>query len=88
MIIVHKHFTKQNGHTVITREYPEEWVRGREAYYPINDRRNMELYGKYMDLAKVEAPNVLFGGRLGEYRYYDMDTVVAKALLDADATLA
>ena len=87
-IIEHKHFANlQSSNTVITREYPAEWVQGMEAYYPINDARNMELYRKYAQIAHEEAPNVLFAGRLGEYCYYDMDTVIDKALLDAQMVI-
>ena len=79
-IIEHKHFAgQQSRKTVITREYPEDWRPGKEPYYPINDERNMELYRKYLELAK-DYPNIIFGGRLGEYRYYDMDDVIAAAL--------
>lgn len=79
-IIEHKRFAGQKGaYTVITREYPEEWCAGKEPYYPINDERNTALYRKYLALAD-ERPDVIFGGRLGEYRYYDMDQVVMSAL--------
>ena len=79
-IIEHKHFEFGKGQgTVITREYPAEWKRGDEPYYPINDTRNNELYSKYKELAEKEK-KVLFGGRLGQYRYYDMDKVIAAAL--------
>ena len=81
-IVEHKHFEfgKGNpGKTVITREYSQEWHPGDEPYYPVNDERNQELYGQYRSLAKQE-PNVIFGGRLGEYRYYDMDQVISAAL--------
>ena len=64
---------------MITREYPAEWKRGDEPYYPINDKRNNELFAGYQKLA-AEEKNVLFGGRLGQYRYYDMDKVIAAAL--------
>ena len=79
-IIEHKHFEfgKQPS-TVITREYPAEWHKGDEPYYPINDERNTALYGRYQELAAKEK-NVLFGGRLGQYKYYDMDKVIAAAL--------
>ncbi len=79
-ILEHKHFEfgKQPG-TVITKEYPVEWKKGDEPYYPINDEKNMELYGRYLGLAAKER-NVLFGGRLGEYKYYDMDKTIAAAL--------
>ena len=79
-IIEHKHFEfgTQQG-TVITREYPAQWQKGEEPYYPINDERNNRLFEEYRKLAAAER-NVLFGGRLGQYRYYDMDKVVAAAL--------
>ena len=65
--------------TVITREYPATWKKGDEPYYPINDEKNGALYAQYTELAKKEA-NVLFGGRLGQYKYYDMDKVIRSAL--------
>lgn len=79
-IIEHKHFEfgKQNK-TVITKEYPIKWLKNREAYYPVNDTKNTELYLKYKELAEQE-PNVLFGGRLADYKYYDMHQVIAAAL--------
>lgn len=79
-IIEHKHFEfgRQKG-TVITREYPAVWRRGDEPYYPVNDEKNTGLYEKYKALADAER-NVLFGGRLGQYRYYDMDKVIGEAL--------
>lgn len=80
-IIEHKHFefgTQEK--TVITREYPVIWQEGMEPYYPVNDARNQELYQKYEQLAKQEK-NVLFGGRLAEYRYYDMDKVIESAFV-------
>lgn len=87
-IIEHKYFTEQESKkTVITREYPEDWRPGKEPYYPVNDERNDELYQKYLELAQ-EYPHVIFGGRLGEYRYYDMDDVIAAALKKAKDTLA
>ncbi len=86
-IIEHKHFEFGEGKgTVITREYPAAWKRGDEPYYPINDQRNNELYAKYQELAAGEK-NVLFGGRLGQYRYYDMDKVIEAALDMAKAEL-
>ncbi len=87
-IIEHKHFEfgKQPA-TVITREYPAEWHKGDEPYYPINDERNTTLYGKYRELAAGEQ-SVLFGGRLGQYKYYDMDKVIAAALNMAEEQLA
>lgn len=83
-IIEHKHFEfGTQPDTVITREYPATWKRGDEPYYPINDERNSRLYEKYAELAAKEK-NVLFGGRLGQYRYYDMDKVIAEALAMAE----
>lgn len=65
--------------TVISREYSSEWKPGDEPYYPVNDEKNNNLYEKYHDLAETEK-KVIFGGRLGEYKYYDMDAVIAAAL--------
>lgn len=65
--------------TVISREYSSEWKVGDEPYYPVNDEKNAILYAKYRKLADKES-NVIFGGRLGEYKYYDMDQVIARAL--------
>ena len=79
-IIEHKHFEFQTGEgTVITREYPATWKKGDEPYYPIKDEKKGALYAQYAELAKKEA-NVLFGGRLGQYKYYDMDKVIRSAL--------
>lgn len=79
-IIEHKHFEfGTQPDTVITKEYPADWKRGDEPYYPINDQRNNELFQRYQELAQKEE-NILFGGRLGQYRYYDMDKVIAAAL--------
>lgn len=79
-IIEHKHFEFGRGNgTIITREYPADWNRGDEPYYPINDEKNNQLFAAYEKLAKEEK-NVLFGGRLGQYRYYDMDKVIEAAL--------
>lgn len=79
-IIEHKHFEfGKQPKTVITREYPEDWKMGMEPYYPVNDEKNQELYGKYAGLAAGEE-NVIFGGRLAEYKYYDMDKVIESAL--------
>lgn len=78
-MIEHKHFeygTQEK--TVITREYPAEWEEGMEPYYPVNDSQNQELFAKYQALADQEE-NTLFGGRLAEYKYYDMDKVIASA---------
>lgn len=79
-IIEHKHFEfGTQPDTVVTREYPKEWRRGDEPYYPVNDDKNAVLYKKYEQLARA-CQNVIFGGRLGQYRYYDMDKVIAAAL--------
>ena len=79
-IIEHKHFAfGTQPKTVISREYSSEWQPGDEPYYPVNDEKNNVLYSQYKTLAEAE-PNVLFGGRLGQYKYYDMDTVIAAAL--------
>ncbi len=85
-IIEHKHFAfGTQPKTIISREYSVEWKPGDEPYYPVNDEKNGALYEKYRSLAEKE-PNVIFGGRLGEYRYYDMDKVILSAL-DAVAKL-
>ena len=68
--------------TVISREYSSEWKPGDEPYYPVNDEKNAALYRRYQELARAEK-NVVFGGRLGEYQYYDMDQVIAAALQKA-----
>lgn len=79
-IIEHKHFEFGKGDgTLITKEYPAEWKPGQEPYYPINNEENDTLFAKYQELAAKEE-NVLFGGRLGNYKYYDMDKVIAAAL--------
>ena len=79
-IIEHKHFEfGTQPVTYITREYPADWKPGDEAYYPVNNEKNQALYAKYAELAKKEK-NVIFGGRLAEYKYYDMDDVIGRAL--------
>lgn len=79
-IIEHKHFEfGEQPDTIITKEYPCEWTIGDEAYYPVNDQKNNTLFEQYKRLADREK-NVIFGGRLGEYKYYDMDKVIAAAL--------
>ena len=85
-IIEHKWFEfgkDENGNdipkTVISREYSSEWNVGDEPYYPVNDEKNSALYQKYKDLAAKE-DKIIFGGRLGEYKYYDMDAVIVSAL--------
>lgn len=77
-IIEHKHFEfGTQKKTVITREYPLEWEDGKEPYYPVNDEKNNKLYEKYRILAKKEK-QIIFGGRLGEYKYYNMDEIIEK----------
>lgn len=79
-VIEHKHFAfGTQKKTVISREYSSEWKPGAEPYYPVNDEENSHLYEQYAALAEKEK-NVIFGGRLGSYRYYDMDKVIAAAL--------
>ena len=97
-IIEHKHFEYgcQGGYgesrsgisdkTVITREYPAAWSRGKEPYYPMNDEKSNALYEKYRALADKEE-HVIFGGRLGMYRYFDMHQVVREALKAAEKAL-
>ncbi|MBQ3680828.1 MAG: UDP-galactopyranose mutase [Paludibacteraceae bacterium] len=84
-VIEHKHFEMfgqdvyNNSKTVISKEYSTEWKPGMEPYYPVNNKQNTELYAKYKALADKEQ-NVIFGGRLAEYKYYDMDDVIEAAL--------
>lgn len=85
-IIEHKWFQfgkdesgKEVANTVISKEYPSEWVKGDEPYYPVNDQKNLDLYNQYKQLSNNEK-NIIFGGRLGEYRYYDMDKTIESAL--------
>jgi len=89
-IIEHKHFEygaslgrqvegEAKNKTIITREYPDKWTQEKEPYYPINNDKNNELYKKYEELAKQDS-KVIFGGRLGQYKYYDMDKVIDSAL--------
>ncbi len=84
-VIEHKHFNVfgaevyRNPQTVVSREYSTEWKPGMEPYYPVNDGRNSALYAEYAALAGKEK-DVLFGGRLAEYKYYDMDDIVARAM--------
>ena len=98
-IIEHKHFeygcqggygntmSEPNPKTVITREYPAQWKKGDEPYYPMNDEKNNALYQKYQELAAKEE-HVIFGGRLGMYKYYDMHQVIAEALKCVEERLA
>ncbi len=84
-IIEHKHFETfgaavyDNPHTVISREYSTEWTDGMEPFYPVNDERNQAVYEQYRTLASLES-SVIFGGRLAEYKYYDMAPIIAQAL--------
>ena len=79
-VIEHKHFEFQEvSGTVITKEYPSNWEEGMEAYYPVNDEKNNQLYEEYRKLAE-NLENVYFGGRLGQYKYYDMYKVIESAL--------
>ena len=79
-VIEHKHFEfGTQSDTVISKEFSSEWTEGSEPYYPVNDGHNEALYKKYKELADKE-PNVIFGGRLAEYKYYDMDKVIESAL--------
>lgn len=87
-IIEHKHFEYgTQPKTVITKEYPQDWHRGDEPYYPVNDERNGKLYHQYSALAKQDK-QIIFGGRLGSYRYYNMDQVISAALYAAKKELA
>lgn len=84
-IIEHKHFSCNEDvldlpHTIVTREYPLLWKQGEEAFYPVMDKRNTSLYQRYKDAARTLYPQVTFCGRLGDYRYYDMDEAIANAL--------
>ena len=86
-MIEHKHFEFNDCKgTVITKEYPMTWKLGDEAYYPVNDEKNTALFEKYKELANKEE-NVIFGGRLGNYKYYDMDKVIKVALETAKENL-
>ena len=86
-IIEHKHFEfGTQPKTVISREYPSEWTEGMEPYYPVNDEKNAALYRQYAALAEQEQ-NVIFGGRLAEYKYYDMDKVIESAFHAVDKYL-
>lgn len=84
-VIEHKHFEfGKQPTTVISREYSAEWKPGLEPYYPVNDAENSALYAQYQQLA-AQQENVIFGGRLGQYRYYDMDKVIRAAMDEVDA---
>lgn len=87
-ILEHKHFEfGRQPKTVITEEYPVEWSKGIEPYYPVNDEKNMKLFKQYKELATVQCPNVIFGGRLAEYRYYDMHQVVGAAMAKVNSII-
>ena len=86
-IIEHKHFEFLDcPGTIITKEYSHKWTKGEEAYYPINNDKNNQLYEQYLDLAKNDK-KVIFGGRLGNYKYYDMDKTIKAALELAEEEL-
>lgn len=87
-IIEHKHFEfGEQSNTIISYEYPVKWNKGIEPYYPINDEKNSLLYDDYLKLSKEKAPNIFFGGRLGMYRYFDMDKTIEAALILAEKLL-
>lgn len=86
-VIEHKHFDPvETAHTVVTKEYPADWSVGCEPYYPINDDANMTLFSKYKEISLADT-NVIFGGRLGEYKYYDMHQVIKSALISVNKCL-
>ena len=86
-IIEHKYFENdQSPVTWITKEYPSDYKKGMEKFYPVNDEKNNSLYKQYEELAAKEN-NIIFGGRLGKYKYYDMDDVIAEALKDSEVIL-
>jgi UDP-galactopyranose mutase len=86
--IEHRHFDREcvSEKSIVTTEYPESWTAGAEPYYPVNDDKNNALYQLYCGLADAE-PDVIFGGRLGMYRYFDMDKVIEEALVTAEKEL-
>lgn len=87
-IIEHKHFEfGSQPKTVVSKEYPAEWTSDKEPYYPINDAKNSAIYKQYQDLSLNEE-NVIFGGRLAEYKYYDMHQIIGSALKKASANLS
>ena len=87
-IIEHKYFDKHDDQlkTIISKEYPSEYSDGKEPYYPVNNEKNAKLLETYQELAKKEK-NIFFKGRLGEYKYYDMDDVILSALEFSDSEL-
>ena len=91
-IVEHKHFEPENlkansHHTIITREFPKSYVRGDVPYYPINDARNTKVFCEYEKMSSMTSSKVIFGGRLSEYRYYDMHQVIGSALVKAKKEL-
>jgi UDP-galactopyranose mutase len=79
-IVEHKHFTfGKQSHTIITKEYPQNWDKTKEKYYPINDGKNNELYNQYKN--RIDSNKYIFGGRLADYKYYDMHQVIGSALV-------
>lgn len=79
-IIEHKHFVDNDSDfTIITKEYPENWEIGKEPFYPVNDTKNQEIYNKYLDLVRNEN-NIIFGGRMGSYKYLNMDQTIENAI--------
>ena len=87
-IIEHKHFEfGQQKNTIITKEYPENWNQEKEAYYPINNEENQKVFQRYREASK-KLNNIIFGGRLAEYRYYDMHQIIASALTKVTKILA
>ena len=92
-VIEHKHFESfgqavyDNPKTIISREYSIEWQQGMEPYYPVNDERNAAIYQQYKGLAEKES-KVFFGGRLAEYKYYDMAPTIEQALSLANELLS
>lgn len=86
-ICEHKHFEfVKSSKTVITKEYPEKWDRGKDAYYPINDEKNNLIFKKYKELNE-ENKNIIMGGRLSDYKYYDMHQVIGSAIVRANGEL-
>jgi UDP-galactopyranose mutase len=86
-VVEHKHFEfGTQDKTVITFEYPDNWTKGKEPFYPVNDQKNNDLYSKYKELGLSDS-NIIFGGRLAEYKYYDMHQVIASALVKSKSEL-
>jgi UDP-galactopyranose mutase len=82
-VMEHKHFEfGKQSHTVVTKEYPQAWDASKEKFYPVNDDENNELYQKYK--TRVDSNRYIFGGRLADYKYYDMHQVVGSALVRSE----